>query len=294
MLFRKAKPQVRRPSQESGRPKPAFSYYAGDTPQTKKDSVKTRQREERHQAFLRRLRSIPTLIALAIILLSVAYSTTLSTNTNIKFAGDPPPYRTPAEYHLGISKLLGASFWNKSKLTNNTHKTETAILAAYPELDAVNIALPVVGQRPTVTLHARTAAMLLTTQTNSYVLDISGKVVAESAQLPSSQRDMLLTVQDKSGPALHVGSQAVTSNTVIFIQNVQAQLKDKKLSITEVTLPATPNEVDFRIKDINYYIKTDTAGDARIEIGDFLAVKDSGAQPAEYMDVRVEEKVFYK
>lgn len=292
-LFKKKKAQGRQSVGQPGRPKAAFSYYSGDTPKTK-DSVRARQHKDNQQEFFKRLRSVPTLIALLIILLSVVYSTTLSTEAIVKFAGDSPTYRTATEYRDGVSKILSTSFWNKSKLTSNTHQTETAILQAFPELDAANVALPVVGRRPTIVVHGRMPALLLTNQAHSYVIDTSGKIVADSTQLVSSVREKLLSVQDQSGLELRVGNQAVTSATVIFILNIQAQLKNKQLAIKEVILPKTPNEVDFRIKDIGYFIKTDSSGDARLQAGDFLAAKGSGITPGEYMDVRVEEKVFYK
>lgn len=294
MRFRKAKPQRRQPVADIGRPKPAFSYYAGDTLQTKKDSVKSRKKEERHQVMWKRLRSVPSLTAIGIILVSAVYSTTISTAATVKFAGDQSSYRTLEDYRSSINKILDSSVWNKSKLTINTFKTEKAILANFPELDAVNVALPVIGRRPTIILHARKAAVLVSTRSKVYVLDMTGKVVAESNQLPSIQRDKLLSVDDKSGLELHVGSQAVTTSTITFILNIQAQLRDKKLEITQIVLPVAPNEVDLYIKDLKYFIKTDATGDARMQIGGFLAAKENGTQPVEYMDVRVEEKVFYK
>lgn len=278
---------------QTGRPKAAFSYYAGDAPPVK-DNLRARKASEQKQVFFKRLRLVPTIIAVTAIGLSVVYSTTLSSVANVKFAGEASPYRNMVEYRTGIEKLLASSLWNKSKLTINTTTTEDAILQAFPELDAANVALPVIGRRPTITVHSRQPALLLTTTTNAYVVDLSGRVVAEASQLLSSQREQLLTVQDRSGLQLDIGSQAVTAGTVTFILNVQAQLAAKKLVIVQATLPTVPNEVDFKLKDLSYYIKTDTTGDPRIEIGDFLAAKDSGVRPAEYMDVRVEEKVFYK
>jgi hypothetical protein len=166
-------------------------------------------------------------------------------------------------------------------------------MKAFPELDAVNLALPIVGSRPTVLLYARLPAFILTNGTNAYVIDVSGAIVGTSNQLISSQRDKLLVIQDQSGLDLNIGKQALTTDAVGFILNVKAQLEDKKLTITRIVMPAVPNEVDIYIKDINYYVKTDTAGDPRIQIGDYLAVKDI-VTPKEYVDVRVEEKVFYK
>ena len=113
-------------------------------------------------------------------------------------------------------------------------------------------------------------------------------------QLASSAVTGLLTVQDESGLEVHAGDQAVTSETVNFIDNVRRQLSDKKLAIDRLVLPAIANEVDIYIKGLPYRVKADVSGDARLQIGAFLATKESGVNPGEYMDVRVEEKVFYK
>jgi preprotein translocase subunit SecF len=293
-LFKKDKPQGRVPSQQIGRPKPAFSYYAADQPQTIKDSVKGRRSNEIKHATMSRLRIAPTLFAAVVILISVIYSTTLSSQAQIKFAGDSNTYHALSDYKYGVELALSSSFFNSSKLTINTHKTELAILKYFPELDAAHVSLPIIGRRPTVVLHARMPAMILTTSSNEYIIDMSGKIVATTKQLSSSQRDKLFTVQDQSGLELHPGAQAITAGTTAFIINVRTQLKDKKQDISQIVLPPIPNVVNFYIKDQRYYIKTDSSGDARLQAGSFLAVKDSGIRPNEYVDVRVEEKVFYK
>jgi hypothetical protein len=293
MFNRKKSEQPRRaPSQAVvSRPKP--TYYGNDKPRTE-NSVKARQITEQKRALWQRLRLVPTLIAVGAILLSVVYSTTLTTTPGIIFAGDQSVYHSIAEYKLGISKILTSSIMNKSKLTINATATEQAIVKVFPELDVVKLGLPIVGRRPTVTLHVRKPALILTTRTNSFVLDSNGKAVATTTQLISSITGSLLTAQDQSGLALRVGDQALTSETMDFIANIQAQLTAKSLTIAGLTLPRGGNQIDVRIKDVGYYIKTDSSGDARVQIGDFLAAKESGTVPVEYMDVRVEEKVFYK
>ncbi|MDB5182220.1 MAG: hypothetical protein JWO47_4 [Candidatus Saccharibacteria bacterium] len=289
---KKAEQPRRAPTQAVvNRPKP--TYYGNDKPRTE-NSVKARQITEQKRALWQRLRLVPTLIAVGAILLSVVFSTTLTTTPGIIFAGDQSVYHTIAEYKSGISKILDSSLMNKSKLTINTSSTERAIIKAFPELDVVKIGLPIIGRRPTVTLHVRKPALILTTKTNSYVLDSNGKAVANTSQLISSITGSLLTAQDQSGLQLHVGDQALTSETMSFIANLQAQLAAKQLTITSLTLPTGGNEIDVHLKDIGYLVKTDSSGDARLQIGDFIAAKESGAAPAEYMDVRVEEKVFYK
>lgn len=283
----------RQPIRQQGRPQAVFSYYAGDTPR-KQDNVRSRQVSEERSILFQRLRLLPTLTAVAAILISIVYSTTLSTNPGIVFVGESSPYRSKADYSSGAEKLLKASTFNRSKLTLDTKKTELELLKLFPELDVATVSLPVIGRRPTLTLHARQPSLLLTTANNAYILDTSGKAVAVAAQLLSSAKEPLLAVQDQSGLAVKPGSQVLTAESVKFILNIRAQLFAKQLLIQVATFPAVPNEVDFRIKDLPYYIKTDTTGDPRLQAGAFLATKDSGVAPGEYMDVRVEEKVFYK
>jgi hypothetical protein len=278
---------------DSGLRRPQSTYYASEAPK-REDSVRSRQASEQRHNFFSRLRLVPTIIALGVICLSIVYNTTLSTSPGINFAGDTPVYRSADAYKDDIAKILNSSLFNHSKLTINTKSTITAILKAYPELDAATISLPIIGRRPTVTLHAQNPVLILTTQTSALVLGANGKAVAETKQLMSSLTDKLLTVQDKSGVQVHAGDQALSTETVSFIADLAAQLAAKQLTIESLILPSGGNELDVRVKDQVYYLKTDVSGDARLQIGAFLAARDGGAKPAEYMDVRVEEKVFYK
>ncbi len=273
------------------RPKP--TYYGNDTPRTE-DSIRARQLTDQKRALWQRLRLVPTLIAASAILVSVVYSTTLSTTPGIIFVGEASMYRTAAEYKVGITKILESSVKNKSKVTLNTATTQEAIVKTFPELDIATVGLPIIGRRLIVTLHMRKPALILTTKTNAFVLDNNGRIVAEAKQLLSSLTSGLLTAQDQSGLVLHVGDQALTSETIAFITNIAAQLKAKQLIISGLTIPTGGNEVDVRIKDMPYYIKTDSSGNARVQIGGFLTVRDSSTNPTEYIDVRVEEKLFLK
>jgi len=291
--FRKNKPQGRQPMNQAGKPRAAFSYYAGDAPR-KQDNVKARARVEKKADFFKRLRLLPTLIALGAIVLSIVYSTTLSTTAGIKYAGEQSLYHGTAYYKKNIETILSSSIWNRSKLTINTGRTETALLKAFPEFDVATVTLPVVGRRPTVTIHVRQPIMILASGGKGYVLDRTGSIVALAEDLLSSTREKLPVLQDQSALTAAPGQRAMTSDSVAFILNALAQFKDKQLAVTSITLPVVPNEIDFRLKDTNYYIKTDATGDARIQIGAYLAARDNGLSASEYVDVRVEEKVFYK
>lgn len=294
LKLRKNKTPKRQPSLNNSS-RPSFSYYSAEN-QASKTGQGTRRRSETlairdYRQFVRR---VPTIVSMAVIFIAVVFSTTLTITPQVRFANEQSPYRDITDYQMMLRELMSSSLLNRSKLTINATKFENNILATFPEIDAARIVLPIIGRRPSITLHIRRPALLLTTKTNALILDNTGKAVSEVNQLPSSVVSGLLSLQDDSGLEVYLGDQAVTTETVAFIDNVRKQLEDKKMIIEKLVLPAVVNELDIYIRDLPYRLKADVSGNARSQIGAFLAAKDNGIKPSEYIDVRVEEKVFYK
>lgn len=208
--------------------------------------------------------------------------------------GQQAVYRPLEEYAVAAEKLLSSRLGNRTKLTVDSKAIEDELMKNYPELGAVALRLPVLGRKPNLVVDITPPAMLLVTNSKVYVIDRSGTVVSEASNLPDETKQGLLVLRDNSGLDVSVGGQAVTSKTVDFVMAAKAQLDAKTLKITELTLPAAASELDIRLEGLSYFIKTDTTGDARLQMGSFLAAKDSGVKPSEYIDVRVEEKVFYR
>lgn len=273
--------------------RPSYSYYGADKASAAGQGRRNSPLNYK-TAIWRRLRFLPTLIAAVVICLAIVFSTTLTNSTKVRFTGGDSPYHSIDDYQTAVSAYMSGSLLNSSKMSINTSKLEANVLSTFPELDAARLALPIIGRKPLLTLHVRKPALVLTTKTSALVLDNTGRAVSDTKLVPSSAVASLLTLQDESGLEVHIGDQAVTSETVSFIGNVKLQLDDKKLIVDHLVLPAFANEVDIYIKGLTYHIKTDASGDARLQIGAFIATKDSGVNPGEYMDVRVEEKVFYR
>jgi hypothetical protein len=63
-------------------------------------------------------------------------------------------------------------------------------------------------------------------------------------------------------------------------------------------LPSTAEELDIHTPDRPYYVKFYLAGDALLQTGQYLASRHqfdtTNSQPAEYLDVRIPGKIFYK
>jgi hypothetical protein len=281
------RPGDRAPAQGSA----VFSYYNGEQAPAA-DAVPVRKSRP---PLTRRQKLTIVYGSVAVFLLLCLFCTTLTTGPVVSFVGEgTSPYRTQDVYASSAQELLGASIGSRSKFTINTGSVEKALLDEFPELSAAHISLPIIGRRPNLILAARAPAVILTTSSKALVLDTTGRAVTDVAHLSAAARSNLPSVEDSSTVEVRIGDQAVTSETVTFIRLALAQLKAKDMAVERLSLPAVANELDVRLKGVGYYIKCDISGDARQQIGRYLAVRDSGVSPSEYMDVRVEEKVFYK
>lgn len=283
---RRRKPDMQR------RPRSALNYYSGNKSEPRLPAAPK-------PGLRMRARLLPSVVAAAVIIGSLLYSMTISTTPNVTTLTDTgSPYRELEAYADKADELLSSSLLNKTKLTVNSSKFEGKMLEAFPEVSAVALRLPVIGRKPTLVLDIKPPALVLTTNRRSLVLDNSGMAVADLRQLPDGVRQTLPVLQDQTDLEIAIGKQAITSNTVAFVESLTTQFEAKDLKITQLSLPSAANELDIRIEGVPYYIKTDTTGNARLQAGSFIAVyeqlKRQGITPKEYVDVRVEEKAFYR
>ena len=274
-----------------------YSYY-NNVPASKQPALaeKVIMLADKPRSF----RLIPTIVAISVIAISFLISLTLSTSANVHTTQEDQssPYRELNEYSLAMDEILSSKLSYRTKFTINTKEAEQELLTRFPELDAAVLRLPVLGRRPTLVVAVSQPALLLAAQSKSYVLDDDGVAVSTAQNVSAQTRQSLLVIRDESGLEVVEGKQVVTSDTITFIKSVIAQLKAQSLEVNQLTLPPNANQLNIRLKGLPYTIKTDVAGDARQQIGSYLAVREhlsgQGITPAEYVDVRVEEKVFYK
>ncbi len=281
-----------------------FTYYssAANNPLQSRPGTnkpKTQDASIDLSAVSHRLRLLPTILALSVIVISLLISLTLSARPSVAtLNNEPSPYHSLEEYAAAAEAIMSADLSSKAKFTINTHEVERKLLEQFPELKAAVIRLPIIGRKPNLVIDINSPAILLATPTKSYVLDNTGVAVSEVQMLSEESRHGLLVVQDQSGLPIELGKQAVTSETVAFISDAVAQLRAQNQTVSQLTLPQSANQLDIRLEGVPYYVKTDVSGNVRLQIGSFLAVKEKlekdRAVPSEYVDVRVEEKVFYK
>jgi hypothetical protein len=236
----------------------------------------------------------------AVMVFAFLYSLTLNTNPIISIVDDSSTSlkQNAPVYQAHAAQLQKDSIFNQFKLTIDTAEMGQKMQQQFPELETAEVAIPVLGRRAKVELTTITPAFMLTTSSGkSYYIAADGRatlpITTYVAQPPN-----VIHIQDQSGLPIQPGAAVLTRDTVTFINQVIAQMKAANVVITAFELPNNPFELRMRIEAEQYYVKFHMLGDSRIQSGDFLAVKAhltaEGQKPAEYIDARVEGKVFYK
>ena len=202
------------------------------------------------------------------------------------------------KYEAAARDAVSRSFMSRTKLTINAPHTAADLQAQFPELAHVTVNVPFAGNRISVYIEPSAPQMLLSSNSELYVLDTAGRALITAKQVPHLEKLGLPVITDQSGLPVELGRPALPSSSVAFITEVVGQLEAKNIAITSLTLPASNSELDVRVAGASYFVKFNLQGEARAEAGTYLAVRDQlvrdKKKPETYIDVRVEERAYYR
>jgi hypothetical protein len=242
------------------------------------------------------------ILSVTAIIICLGYLLTLTTDPKVVSFTTPRSseglLRPTAQYQAAAQQIMRDSILNRTKITIDVDGLEAALRQRFPELSTVAVTLPIIGRRPVVQLQATTPALILTAKDGtSFMIGASGRaIMPASAYKPDGPA--LPIVRDESGLPIKVGSSALTSSDVNFITTILGQLKAKGITAESLTMPAVAAELRLKPAGGPYYVKFDLNGSARQQVGTFLALKQKldtdHITPTEYIDVRVNEKAYYK
>lgn len=296
-------PATRNPSQQASKA-PVFSYYSNrhnssDYRGARSESDTLVRTKGRKSPWW--LGYLPSIIALGVVSASALYVTTLATNPRIDITdaqGRLVVLQETKVYEQAAEALLKQSVLNRSKLFINTDEVARKLRSEFPELGETVVTIPLIGRKPIIKVRPATPAMLIASSGETYVIGEDGTAILKSSQLVSSIRDRLPIVTDFSGTDIRLGKQIVTTDLVMFMGQIEKHLSAKKITVGAYTLPTVANELHFQPAGEGYIVKLNTEIDARQQIGTYLAVRDKllaeNTLPAEYIDVRIEERAYYK
>lgn len=310
-MFKKQKQQLtdssrRRVSPGTTAPNTVFSYHSV---RSATDDVRARQmpqdkpiRKRRRFSALRvRPKSIvATLAIVATFMLLIG----LGNNPKIVVTGDDAAQifaQDTARYADVAHELFASSHLAGNKLTIDTATIAEEMKQRFPEVREVSVSLPVIGRQPTVYIQPASPQLILqTTKGDRYVLDSSGRVlmpVSPALRLPTDDAALPVII-DESGLDVTVSKTALPRSDISFITEVAGQLKAQKISVDRWSLPAGTSELRAKVTGGPYYVKFNLRGKAREESGAFIATRkylnNQHIIPAEYIDVRVSGRTFYK
>lgn len=250
--------------------------------------------------MLHRFGLIILLIALVISCVNALSLSSDARVVSLTPAGSAGPFMHDKRiYQMAADNLLAGSIWNRNKITVNTEGISRQMLKQFPELSSVSITLPLLSKHPTVYVQTARPALILSARNGSYVIDTTGKALINAANLSGNARQGLPLVTDQSGLDAAINHQVLSSDDVSFILTVIAQLSASHVSVSALVLPAGTSELDVHVSGQPYTVKFNLeSGDARQQAGTFLAtqaeLKSRNITPAQYVDVRVDGRAYYK
>ncbi len=242
------------------------------------------------------------IVAITIIL---GYMLWLNARPRIRIASDARQsvlLKEESEYESIVKDIIDNSILSQTKITINTSDISRQIEAKLPEVDAAVITIPLSSHRPIVDIIGKSPKLLLINNAETYVIDDNGYSISKLSELTPDALNKLAglpIIKDETNVPIELGNRTITSETSLFIEQLAYQYKQKSVAIQEMTLPANkPNEIRVKSSTDNYYVKYVTIRPAREQFGAYQAVSkrltEQGISPVEYVDVRVQEKVYYK
>jgi hypothetical protein len=305
LFFRKKPKRIKKLSEEtrSGlQPQSGqrvISYYTASRQQldnfdrninkSKEDSLKERS------SIKGKKRAVYIIIAI-ILLASVFYLSLLSSQPNVDIKG--PEYRKRIAYHKIVEDILKKDFKNRSKILLRTNYIKSELLKAIPEAKEISIKLSILGRRPEVEI-TNYEPMIVFEQPNnseSYILSNRGRLL-----LPAKDTSLNLQgvpiINNQSGVKGKAGDQFLNPEDANNLSNLLYQYKVEGI-IPDINLVIVPHEILVTEPGRGYRIKYLLSEDTKMQFGALRATQkkmlEMGINPAEYIDVRLADKVYYK
>lgn len=223
------------------------------------------------------------------VILVVAWSMTFSVQqVVVTGAGSVPRERLVREAQDEIRQHLG---WGNLTLLD-TDALASRIKQREPLLSGVTV-LRTWPHTVTVKVEERTPGMIWATGEQRYLIDSEGVVVGAAGQGSTS----LATVVDSTNLSVKVGDRVVASSFISYIAELRTLMPATKLGIKSLQVPETTTEV-FVTTDRGYVVKFDTTRSAASGVQALVRVQAElarvGKTPAEYIDLRIENRAYYK
>ena len=306
--FKHSKHSRRRPDKLTNRQQGSrtFMHYYGAQNSRNREEVQssnirgikdTGMRNSTSQRVVRlaktRAHSLPTYVAIVVIIASLLYSSVLGSKPLVVVSADTGLF-TKTYYEDYAARLASGSIMNRSKLTFDSRSFSSKLRDALPEVKEANVHIPLLGRRLVVGLSFVAPAYIFRVSGRDYIVGENGVVLAAASDVDKSKAAHLRLLEDKAPLQVSVGKTVLLASDVAFIRTVTNELAANGITVTSMVLPQGAGELYAYTS--SYYIKFSFVGDAKQQVGACIAVLHTlgNTLPAEYIDARVGERVFVK
>lgn len=235
-------------------------------------------------------------------IVAVIIANTMLSGVTVKIGNKNDAYKSVDTYIAGINEIMKVSALSSSKLTLNSSKLEQEIKKRFPEITQATAIIPIAGRKLQVNLEFASPMVRLIQENNQQgVVSDSGVLLfVDSAQkineiyteIPSL---VMLNIVAKAG------DQMLTSEETYLISLLRDEMdgsNDKRPMLQNIEYDVKKREMLARFKSTSFYVKLTPEREARAQIGALVAtiqeLQAKGTIASEYIDVRVEDRVFIK
>lgn len=217
-----------------------------------------------------------------------------SVNPIVRISEDEITIKPQSEYEESAKTIIESSILNRTKLTFDYLGFELKMKEKYTEISSVETSFALIGSRPVVRLKYHDPVIIVESLGKKWLVDNRGVVLSEA----TSESYKLPILTDEIGLAREVGEYILSSNDVEFILYIHKIAKEKGIGIDKYTTPLVSKQLNVKVAGEGYYTKFNLSEEVDEQAGTWLVARDKFKElnqtPAEYVDVRASEKVFWK
>ncbi len=196
-------------------------------------------------------------------------------------------------YQEAINSFLGAHPAQRFRFALNAKELSETVSKKYPEVESITTQSESSAEAHfMVTFRQPTASWKVGAK--QYFVDGNGETFEKNFHAPPP-----VIVTDKSGASITDGSAVASKGFLRFLGRLVALTNQSGLGdVTEATLPPnTTREIDIKLKNRGYFIKTHTDRDPAQEVEDMqrvIAYLEKRSLNPSYIDIRVSGRAYYK
>ncbi len=308
---RKQKETPGRVPQVSSRTAPVMRYYRPPTKAASRNAESRRGLPNEDKSTATLLPGIKKFLVLfsqwaaviAIVLLLLA-NTTLS-GVSVRVKGSEYPYRENEQYSAKIYSIMKQNILYRTKFLTSSTKLETEIKQSFPEVESAVVVIPLAGTKLQVTLDVAAPLVRLMRSGNELAVISSAGVVTQTGSSDEINATFSsLPSLSVVGAQVTVGQQLLTQEEIDLLRLLILEFDGSSAArptFVSAEYDIQKREIKARFKDKSYYAKLTPEREVRVQVGSLVtalkALSDQAQQiapPSEYIDVRVDDRLFMR